>query len=305
MKIDRLLGILTTLLRQEKVTAPYLAEKFEVSRRTVSRDIEALCLAGIPIVTEQGRGGGISIAPGYKLDKELLTGEELQAILTGLRGLDSVSKAPRRAALEEKLARRPGMAFVPGEHILIDLASHYKDSLTEKISLFGEAICRSRPVTFRYYSEKGEEMRTVEPYFVVFQWSKWYLFAWCEKRRDFRMFKLARLWEQRMEERLFSPREIPPERLDFDRVWEENYRLEALFQPQAKYHLIEEYGPDCFTAMPDGRLRFSVDFTFYHSMLSWVLSFGDQIEVLSPPELRADLARLGKFFLSNYGKQDR
>lgn len=73
MKIDRLIGILTILMQKEKVTAPYLAEKFEVSRRTINRDIEDMCKAGIPIVTLQGKNGGISIMEGYQIDKTLLT----------------------------------------------------------------------------------------------------------------------------------------------------------------------------------------------------------------------------------------
>ena len=83
MKIDRLIGILSILLQKEKTTAPLLAEKFEVSRRTINRDIEALCKAGIPIVTSQGQNGGISIMEGYKIDRTLLTSEDMQAILAG------------------------------------------------------------------------------------------------------------------------------------------------------------------------------------------------------------------------------
>lgn len=81
MKIDRLIGILSILLQKEKTTAPFLAEKFEVSRRTINRDIEALCKAGIPIVTAQGQNGGISIMEGYKIDRTLLTSDDMQAIL--------------------------------------------------------------------------------------------------------------------------------------------------------------------------------------------------------------------------------
>lgn len=95
MKIERLIGILAVLLQTDKVTAPYLAEKFEVSRRTIGRDVEALCKAGIPIVTEQGVGGGISIMEGYRVDRAVFTGEEMQAILAGLRSLDSVSGGNR------------------------------------------------------------------------------------------------------------------------------------------------------------------------------------------------------------------
>lgn len=92
MKIDRLLGIITVLLQNEKVTAPYLAEKFEVSRRTINRDIEDICKAGIPIVTQQGVNGGISISDGYKIDKTLFTHDELKAVLSGLLSLNSVSQ---------------------------------------------------------------------------------------------------------------------------------------------------------------------------------------------------------------------
>ncbi len=99
MKIDRMIGILSLLLQQKKVTAPYLAEKFEVSRRTINRDIEHLCLAGIPLVTTQGQNGGISIMEGYQIDRALLTSSDMQAILAGLRSLDSVSGTNRYAQL--------------------------------------------------------------------------------------------------------------------------------------------------------------------------------------------------------------
>ena len=99
-------GILSVLLQQEKVTAPYLAEKFEVSRRTINRDIEDLCKAGIPIRTVQGPKGGISIMEDYKLDNTLLTSSDMKEILTGLRGLDSVSGTNHFARLMEKLLHR-------------------------------------------------------------------------------------------------------------------------------------------------------------------------------------------------------
>ncbi len=92
MKIDRLIGIITILLQKERATIPQLAERFEVSCRTIQRDIDAIGQAGIPIVSRQGYGGGLSIADGYKLDKTILTKKELQAILTGIRSIDSISK---------------------------------------------------------------------------------------------------------------------------------------------------------------------------------------------------------------------
>ena len=102
MKIDRLIGILSVLLQEEKITAPELADKFEVSRRTINRDIEDLCKAGIPITTTQGFGGGISIMDGYKMNRTLLTSKDMQMILAGLRSLDSVSGSHYYGQLMEK-----------------------------------------------------------------------------------------------------------------------------------------------------------------------------------------------------------
>lgn len=99
MKIDRLIGILTTLLQKDMVTARELAEQFEVTERTIWRDVEALCCSGIPIVTRQGAGGGISIMEGFKMDRTLLTGREMQDILAGLRSLDSVHGTNRYGQL--------------------------------------------------------------------------------------------------------------------------------------------------------------------------------------------------------------
>lgn len=103
MKIDRLIGILSILLQEEKITAPELAERFEVSRRTINRDIEDLCRAGIPIFTSQGAGGGISIMDGYRMDRTILTSRDMQMILVGLRSLDSVSGSHYYGQLMEKL----------------------------------------------------------------------------------------------------------------------------------------------------------------------------------------------------------
>lgn len=148
MKIDRLIGILSILLQQEKVTAPYLAEKFEVSRRTINRDIEALCQAGIPLVTTQGSGGGISIMDGYRIDRTLLTSSDMQAILAGLRSLDSVAGSSRYQQLMEKLSVGNSSVLKSNQHIVIDLSSWYKVSLAPKIELIQSAIDRKEKIQF-------------------------------------------------------------------------------------------------------------------------------------------------------------
>lgn len=148
MKMERLIGILVTLLSKEKVTAPYLAEKFEVSRRTISRDIEHLCQAGIPVMTVQGKNGGISIIDGYKIDKTLLTSADMQAILTGLQGLESVCRNKKYQQIMEKLSVGNPNILTSNQHILIDLSSWYKASLAPKIELIQTAITSRRKIQF-------------------------------------------------------------------------------------------------------------------------------------------------------------
>ena len=140
MKIDRLIGILSLLLQRDSVSAPELAERFEVSRRTINRDVEALCQAGIPIVTRQGAGGGISIMEGFRVDRTVLSAADMQAILAGLKSLDSVSDTRRYAQLMEKLSAGASDVISPGPAFLIDLSSWYKDSLAPKIQLIHSAI---------------------------------------------------------------------------------------------------------------------------------------------------------------------
>ena len=120
MKIDRLIGILSILLQRETVTAPELAEQFEVSRRTINRDIEDLCRAGIPLVTRQGVNGGISIMENYRLERTLLTNGEMRDILAGLRSLDSVNGTNRYGQLMEKLSAGASDFMTGDQSVLTD-----------------------------------------------------------------------------------------------------------------------------------------------------------------------------------------
>ena len=180
MKIDRLIGILTILMQKEKVTAPYLAEKFEVSRRTINRDIEDMCKAGIPIVTLQGKNGGISIMEGYQIDKTLLTNDDMDSILSALKGLDSVSNTNKYKLLIEKLSaennKNPDI-LPSNEHIIIDLSSWQKSFLAPKIELIQASISNSETISFRHFSPNEESLREIEPLSLIFKWSSWYVWG--------------------------------------------------------------------------------------------------------------------------------
>jgi len=297
MKIDRLLGILTTLLQRDRVTAPYLAEKFEVNRRTIGRDIDALCRAGIPIVTHQGVGGGISIAEGYRLDKSVLTSDELSNIIAALKGIGSVSETSQIERALDKLGANAVVSMC--EPIVIDLASFHKENLTQKIGLLKKAVREGLLVEFDYYYEKGMSRRRIEPYFVIFQWGTWYAFGFCIERLDFRLFKLGRLWEIVVCEERFSPREIPAEKRDFDRFIPDDKRLVALFDPREQYRLIETYGPDSYTETADG-LLLEIRFTHRDYVVTWLLGFGGNVKVLEPADVAEEIKAAAENILSLY-----
>ena len=299
MEMERLIGILSILLQRDKVTAPELAEQFEVSRRTIQRDIESLCQAGIPIATAQGTGGGISILKGYRVDRTVLTTPEMQAILAGLQSLDSVSGTRRYAQLMEKLSAG---STGRDSHILIDLSSWYKTSLSPKIEAIHSAIRQHQTIRFTYFSPKETAVRTIEPYDLVFQWSSWYVWGWCQTRQDFRLFKLNRMTDLVPGEP-FTPRPAPPPDLSAERIFPAKYQVTVLFDPACRWRLVEEYGPDSFTAQPDGRLRFTWGFPDADSIISWVLTFGEGAELTGPEELRQRLADLTATLARRYQKE--
>ena len=299
MKMERLIGILSILLQRDKVTAPELAEQFEVSRRTIQRDIESLCQAGIPIATAQGTGGGISILEGYRVDRTVLTTPEMQAILAGLQSLDSVSGTRRYAQLMEKLSAG---STGRDSHILIDLSSWYKTSLSPKIETIHSAIRQHQTIQFTYFSPRETAVRTIEPYDLVFQWSSWYVWGWCQTRQDFRLFKLNRMTDLVPGE-LFTPRPAQPPDLNAERIFPAKYQVTVLFDPACRWRLVEEYGPDSFTTQPDGRLRFTWGFPDADSVLSWVLTFGEGAELTEPEELRLRLAALTATLARRYQKE--
>ena len=299
MKLDRLLGILTVLLQNERVTAPHLAEKFEVNRRTINRDIDALCQAGIPIITHQGTGGGISISEGFKLDKSVLTASELSGIIAALKGIGSVSERTQIERTLDKLGANADAVVSLHEPVVIDLASYYKGQFTEKIELIKRAVLETRFIEFDYYYEKGESHRRIEPYCVIFQWSSWYVFGFCSKRQDWRMFKLLRLWNLMLCDEVYSLREIPPERQGFGTNFTDDIKLVAVFDPSVKFKLIETYGLNCYTETDDG-LRFKISFTNRDYLVGWLLAFGGKVKVLEPDYIADDLKNAAQNILSRY-----
>lgn len=302
MKLDRLMGILTILLQQDRTTAPQLARRFEVSRRTINRDIETLCQAGIPIVTEQGAGGGISIMEGYRLDRTLLTGKEMQGILEGLRHLDAMTGGNHYGELMNRLQLDQGNTLASNQHILIDLSSWKTRELGPVIQKIQSAIEHGHPVEFSYFGPSGDSIRQVEPQLLVFRWFSWYLWGYCRVREDFRLFKLSRLDGMKILEETITKRPECP-------LPEEHYNTEQVkvtceFDASIKWKAMEEFGRNRGTLLDNENLVLEFTWSDQPSLFAHLLSYGADVKILEPLEMQRDFCKLVEAIQKKYSEHD-
>jgi helix-turn-helix type 11 domain-containing protein len=300
MKIDRIIGILSILLQKDKVTAAELAEKFEVSRRTIIRDIENIGKAGIPVVTFQGQGGGISIMDGFRLDRTLLSGDDMKAIIAGLKSLDSVSGTKRYRQLMSKLSAESSEAVNAENQIIIDLSSWDKTIVSDKIELIKNAIDSRRKIRFTYYSPNGESEREIEPYHLVFQWSSWYVWGYCVLRSDYRMFKLTRLTDLHCTDEQFNLREVPEYTCNKLRHTENGIKASVKFDSSVKWRIIDEFGTELPRFDENGDTFLTFTWSDIPSFYSYILSFGDKAEILSPEKYRSEFQKIVKRISEKY-----
>ncbi|GAU78151.1 YafY family protein [Fusibacter sp. 3D3] len=278
MKSDRQLALINLLTEYKILTAPMLAERFEVSKRTINRDVDELCLAGIPIVTTQGKNGGISLMEGYTIDKRILKKEELKDLVAGLKGIESIRKSGAHKHLQSRLCDDES-------DMIIDLASYYKNSLSDKIEKIKGAISGRYIIEFEYYNPKGQEIRRAEPYKIMYKWSGWYLLAYCIDKKGMRVFKLNRLWDLKGLNQIFEPRKLSQSDLEIGSHIADDRPVEVLFDKSVTYLLVENYGPDCYVETPEGKLHFKGFYTNESYIISWLLSFGNKAKVIAPESL--------------------
>ena len=299
MKVDRLISIIMMLLDKKRIGAQELANTFEVSPRTIYRDIEAINMAGIPIRSISGVGGGFEIMPEYKIDKKVFSTADLSAILMGL---SSLSNMVRGDELVNALAKVK--SFIPAEkakdieiktnQICIDLSPWIGNrNIRPYLETIRTALQDCKLLSFEYTAHRGNKtVRTVEPYQLVLKSSHWYFYGYCCTRNDYRLFRLSRMSELQMEQETFVPRDYQKPILDFEEI------LVAM-QTEVKIRIhksildrVLEYCTfDHFT--PDGDEHYFVNFPFiendYHYDI--LLSFGDKCECLEPLHIRTEIKR--------------
>lgn len=189
--------------------------------------------------------------------------------------------------------------------MLIDLSSWNRDSLAPKIQMIRDAIGSCRKISFYYYSPGGESRRIIEPYYLIFRWSSWYVWGFCSRREDYRLFKLNRMDQLGITETVFDRRESVAPDLANERIFPGGISVKALFAPECKWRLVEEFGTGSFEEQPDGKLLFHADYTDKENLITWLMTFRDKVMLIEPEEVRMELcAALQRAFLQ-YGRGEQ
>jgi predicted DNA-binding transcriptional regulator YafY len=300
MQMNRLFEIVYLLMEQKNVTAKELAERFEVSTRTIYRDIETLSEAGIPVYANRGTGGGIRLMDDFVLNKSILSEKEQDDILASLQGLSAI-QVPDVEPVLTKLAALFGKSHK--SWIDVDF-SHWGGGVQEreKFILLKDAILHSKVLSFDYYSTMGEKTsRTAEPLKLLFKGQGWYLYAFCRARQDTRVFKISRMKNLTETGEVFD-RPIP------DTVYLES---ETIYKPKMltvklkldasmAYRVYDEFEDGNTVQNEDGSFLVTIDFPEGEWMYGFFLSFGNAAEVLEPPEIRQAMKNQLKNILSRY-----
>ncbi|QZO08326.1 helix-turn-helix transcriptional regulator [Enterococcus raffinosus] len=282
----RLFQMVYHLMDKGKTTAPELAEKFEVSIRTIYRDIDILSAAGIPVYTTQGKGGGIFLPENFILNRSLISEEEQHQILTALQGISGVDEEGNQALL-----KKLGGVFQKQTTNWIEIDfSDWHQQQEELFQVLKRAIFQKTRLRFHYFSrEKSDSDRKVEPLKLIFKAREWYLYAYCCEKQEDRLFKLKRIKKLRLTAEIFE-RPAPEKVLQPEKIYTaEKVSIQLAFAPELAYRVYENF--EKIEEAEDGRLLVSADYPTNDSLYSFLLSFGGQLEVLSPIAVRDQLIK--------------
>ncbi|MDE5718018.1 MAG: YafY family transcriptional regulator [Lachnospiraceae bacterium] len=299
MKIDRLVSIIMVLLDKKRIGAQELADMFEVSPRTIYRDIDTINMAGIPVRSITGVGGGFEIMPEYKIDKKFFSSEDLSVLLMGLSSLSNMIQGEELVHALAKVR-----SFIPADRakdielkvnqIYIDLSPWTGNrNIQPYLEVIKEALQGSWLLIFSYVAHHGNRtVRTVEPYQLVLKGGQWYLQGYCRERNDFRLFRLSRMSNLQVQRETFTPREYQKPWLDFDDMWKAmQTKIKIRIHKSVMDRVLEFCSYEDF--MSDGKEHYLVNFPFIENEYNYdiLLSFGNKCECLAPLHIRAEMMR--------------
>lgn len=302
MKTDRLIAITMYLLNRKIVSAAKLAERFEVSKRTIQRDMETLNQAGIPIVSSYGADGGYEIMDGFQLTKQIAGVDDYLNIITALKGFCS---AYDNNKINETLDKALTI-MQPGEQrIFIDFTAAREDlSINESIRILEKTIHEKRPVLIEYTNALGTfSERFVEPIALSYQWYAWYLFAYCTVKQDYRLFKLSRVTSCKPGNGHFSKEHENAETLMQKKNTSDKrtyYHICLLCKSEVRQAVLEYFNCKVIAEHENGDFTIEMNLPFERMWFSLLLGFGNQVTVLEPEELRMMLKQKAQEIISVY-----
>ena len=300
MKIDRLVSIIMILLEKRRVSAQELADTFEVSLRTIYRDIDAIALSGIPVRAISGAGGGFEILSEYKVDNKVFSADDLASLLTALTALKSFSHAIDGKNAVSALSKIKSL--IPSEQakqielkakeIRID-AMPWQPAPLSALSVVKSAIEQHTLISFSYIdSHSRTTQRTAEPYQLVLKGAHWYVQAFCRLRADYRLFRLSRMVELKALAEQFAPRDFKAACLDYT---QSDSHLQTSVQLRVKKTALDRLLEFCpyENITENGEEYVIADCPFIENDYCYdmLLSLGDKCECLAPPHVRDEIKR--------------
>lgn len=308
MKIDRLVSIILLLLEKERIGAQELADMFEVSPRTIYRDIDSINMAGIPVRATSGVGGGFEIMQQYKLDKKVFSSADLSVILMGLSSLSGMMRGDELVSALAKVK-----SFIPAERakeielltsqITIDLSPWSGNrNVQPYLERIKQAMQEHTLLSFTYLDRTGNRIpRVAEPYQLVLKGSQWYWQGYCRTRNDFRLFKLSRTFNLTMLDETFVARDHPKPELDAsDIIAAKQIRIKLRIHKSILERVLDYCNGEDIS--PDGEEHYLVRYPFiendyYYDLL---LGLGERCECLEPPRVRAEMKRKARAIAALY-----
>ena len=305
MSESRLFKILYYLLDKGTVTAPELAKKFEVSVRTIYRDIDMLSGAGIPVYTPTGHGGGIHLFDNFVLKKSLLSEQEMQDILIGVQSLSAV-QYPDTDGVMSKLKA----TFQIAESDWIEIDFSRWGSIVEKEKQYFEMLKRSilgrQEIQFLYYNSLGEvSQRRCQPLKMVYKDKAWYLYAYCLKRNDYRLFRISRIKELLVTDQYFkSHSEMKESVFSLMEEMGKPITIELSFPKEVSYRVYDTFEDDVIK-WNGQEIRVNVTLPETEWLYSFIMSFGNQISILYPISLKEKIIERYKIALKHFEEDTR
>lgn len=296
MQESRLFKIIYHLLDKGQTTAPELAEKFEVSVRTIYRDIDALSSAGIPVYTEAGRNGGIHLMNDFVLDKAVLSEEEKLEILTALQSINSTNNISSYQTIQKLSA----IFNINTENWLEVDFSRWgnKGTDNEKFELLKSAVIHQKCVKITYANSYGTvNERIIQPLKMSYKSMSWYLKAYCTDKQDYRIFKLTRIIDLEVLSETFCKSSFP----ELDESSHQTYNTITLHFPKhMSYRVYDEFDRTEITEKENGDLIVSAEMPEDEWLTGYLLSFGTQVDIIEPVYLRGIVAEQAKKICDKY-----